>query len=73
MTRERPPVAVLALVIVLAVLGGRFAVHMVQLARKGEHRDFAAVYTAAHVSRAGGQFYDAQPLHAGLGANENPS
>jgi hypothetical protein len=72
MTRERPPVVVLALAIVLAVLCGRFAVHMAQLARKGEHRDFAAVYTAAHVSRAGGQFYDAQPLHAGLGANENP-
>jgi alpha-1,2-mannosyltransferase len=72
MTRGRPPVVVLALAIVLAVLGGRFAVHMAQLARKGDHRDFAAVYTAAHVWRAGGRFYDTQPLHTGVGANGNP-
>jgi hypothetical protein len=44
--RRPVPVAILALALVLTALGGRFAVRMVQLARKGDHRDFAAVYTA---------------------------
>ncbi len=73
MKEGRPPVVALALAVVLAVLAGRFAVHMAQLARKGEHRDFAAVYTAAHVSRQGARFYDTAPLHSGTGANGNPA
>ncbi len=60
----------LALVVVLTVLTGQFAVHMLQLARKGEHRDFAAVYTAAHVFRFGGEFYDPQ-LDRETGLNRN--
>ncbi len=60
----------LALVVVLTVLAGQFAVHMLQLARKGEHRDFAAVYTAAYVFRSGGEFYDPQ-LDRETGLNHN--
>ena len=62
--------SVLALAVVLTVLAGQFAVHMLQLARKGEHRDFAAVYTAAHVFRSGGEFYDPQ-LDRETGLNHN--
>jgi hypothetical protein len=64
---------VLALAVILTALGGRFAVHMLQLARKGEARDFAAVYTSAYVYREGGDFYDAQPDREHFGANENPA
>lgn len=60
----------LALVVVLTILGGQFAVHMLQLARKGEHRDFAAVYTAAHVFRSGGEFYDPRIHETGVNRNE---
>ena len=62
--------SVLALAVVLTVLAGQFAVHMLQLARKGDHRDFAAVYTAAQVFRAGGEFYDPQ-LDRETGLNHN--
>ena len=62
--------SVLAVVVVLTVLAGQFAVHMLQLARKGEHRDFAAVYTAAHVFRSGGGFYDPRMLETGVNRNE---
>lgn len=69
----RPTVpAILALALVLTGLLGRFAVHLLQLARKGDHRDFAAVYTAAHVFRAGASFYDPKPDREHFGPNQNP-
>lgn len=54
-------------------LTARFAVHMLQLARKGEHRDFAAVYTAAHVYRSGGDFYDPQSDREWFTSTQNPA
>ena len=71
MTRWRSP-AILALALVLTGLGGRFAVHMLQLARKGNHQDFAALYTAAYVYRSGYNFYDPQPNQEHFGSTENP-
>ena len=65
--------ATVALAIVVAGLGARFGVHLLQLARKGEQRDFAAVYTAAHVYRAGGDFYDPQPRSEHFYSTENPA
>lgn len=59
------------LALMLAVLGGRFAVHMLQLARQGGHGDFATLYTGAHLYRAGRGFYDAQPGREGFGVTEN--
>lgn len=50
--------AVVALALVVAVLGGRFAVRTVQAARHGDARDFAILYTAAHLYRTGASFYD---------------
>src|SRR5690242_21014533 len=57
MTPRVPPL-VLALVLVVAVLGGRFAVRTLQAARHGDARDFAILYTGAHLYRAGASFYD---------------
>jgi alpha-1,2-mannosyltransferase len=54
----RVPVAVVALALVVALLGGRFAVRTLQAARHGDARDFAILYTAAHLHRAGLPFYD---------------
>lgn len=67
----RLPAAVVVLALVLAALGGRFGVHMLQLARKGVHADFATLYTGAHVYREGGRFYDSQPGREGFGRTEN--
>src|SRR5262249_58276896 len=50
--------AVAALVLVVAVLGGRFVVRTAQTARLGDVRDFAILYTGAHLYRAGASFYD---------------
>jgi len=57
MTPRVPPL-VLALVLVVAVLGARFAVRTVQAARHGDARDFAILYTGAHLYRAGASFYE---------------
>ena len=54
----RSPIAVVALALVVAVLGGRFAVRTLQTARLGDVRDFAILYTGAHLYRAGASFYD---------------
>ena len=54
----RAPIAVVALALVVAVLGGRFVVRTLQTARLGDVRDFAILYTGAHLSRAGTSFYD---------------
>jgi hypothetical protein len=54
----RPPVVVVALALVVAAVGGRFAVHTLQAARQGEARDFAILYTAAHLHRQGVSFYE---------------
>ena len=54
----RVPVAVVALALVVALLGGRFAVRTLHAARHGDARDFAILYTAAHLHRAGIPFYD---------------
>ncbi len=67
----RLPAALVVLALVLAALGGRFGVHMLQLARKGAHGDFATLYTGAHVYREGGRFYDSQPGREGFGPTEN--
>lgn len=69
--RPRLPAVVVLLALVLAALGGRFAVHMLQLARQGLHADFATLYTGAHVYREGGRFYDAQPGRDDFGPTEN--
>lgn len=65
--------AALIIAILVAGLGARFGVHMLQVARKGEHRDFAAVYTAAFLFRHGEDFYDPQPGREHFGANQNPA
>ena len=67
----RLPAVVVVLALVLAALGGRFGVHMLQVARKGLHADFATLYTGAHVYREGGRFYDAQPGRDDFGPTEN--
>ena len=54
----RVPVAVVALALVVALLGGRFAVRTLHAMRHGDARDFAILYTAAHLHRAGLPFYD---------------
>src|SRR5262249_30735356 len=54
----RAPIAVVALALVAAVLGGRFVVRTVQTARLGDARDFAILYTGAYLYRAGASFYD---------------
>lgn len=54
----RVPAAVLALALVVAALGARFAVHTLQAARHGDARDFAILYTAAHLFRQGTSFYE---------------
>jgi Glycosyltransferase family 87 len=54
----RAPIPVVALALVVAVLGGRFVVRTVQTARLGDVRDFAILYTGAHLYRAGVSFYD---------------
>src|SRR5207247_254183 len=51
--RGRVPVAVLALALVVAGLAARFAVRTLQTARHGDARDFAILYTAAHLFRLG--------------------
>jgi len=66
------PQIVLALSLVVAALGARFAVHALQLARHGDHRDFAAIYTSAVVWREGGRIYDAQPEREHWASTENP-
>src|SRR5690349_23167801 len=40
------------------MLGGRFAVRTLQAARHGDARDFAILYTGAHLYRAGASFYE---------------
>lgn len=67
----RLPAVVIVLALVLAALGGRFGVHMLQFARTGVHADFATLYTGAHVYREGGRFYDSQPGREGFGPTEN--
>jgi hypothetical protein len=67
----RLPAVIVVLVLVLAALGGRFGVHMLQLGRKGAHADFATLYTGAHMYREGGRFYDSQPAREGFGPTEN--
>src|SRR5690242_3098312 len=69
MTPRVPPL-VLALALVVAVLGGRFAVRTVQLARQGDVRDFATLYTAAHLFRQGVPFYEPNMNNA-EGVNRN--
>ncbi|HEV8584857.1 MAG TPA: glycosyltransferase family 87 protein [Methylomirabilota bacterium] len=54
----RVPAAVLALALIVAALGGRFAVHALQAARNGDARDFAILYTAGHLYRQGVGFYE---------------
>jgi uncharacterized membrane protein len=54
----RASVAVVALALVLAALSARFAVRTLQTARHGDARDFATLYTGAHLFRAGASFYD---------------
>jgi hypothetical protein len=54
----RVPVAVVALALVVAGLGGRFVVRTLQAARHGDARDFATLYTGAHLYRMGTSFYD---------------
>jgi alpha-1,2-mannosyltransferase len=54
----RAPIAIVALALVVAVLGGRFVVRTLQTARLGDARDFAILYTGAHLFRAGTSFYD---------------
>jgi hypothetical protein len=67
----RLPAVIVVLVLLLAALGGRFSVHMLQLARKGVHADFATLYTGAHVYREGGRFYDSQRGREGFGPTES--
>jgi len=69
-TKQPVPQVVLALALIVACLAGRFGVDMLHLARKGEHRDFAAVYTAANVYRLGSDFYDPQLVRE-KGINQN--
>ena len=54
----RAPVAVVALALVVAGLAGRVAVRTLQTARHGDARDFATLYTGAHLYRAATSFYD---------------
>jgi alpha-1,2-mannosyltransferase len=70
--RPRVPLAVLALVLVVALLGGRFAVRTLQTARHGDARDFAILYTGAHLYRAGTSFYD-PGMRREDGVNRNPA
>src|SRR3989475_3554431 len=60
----RLPVAVVALALVVAGLAGRVAVRTLQTARHGDARDFAILYTGAHLYRAGTSFYDPGMDHA---------
>ena len=60
----RPAVAVVALALVVAGLAGRVAVRTLQTARHGDARDFAILYTGAHLYRAGTSFYDPGMDHA---------
>src|SRR5258707_10712633 len=66
----RLPVAVVALALVVAGLAGRVAVRTLQTARHGDARDFAILYTGAHLYRAGASFYDPGMDHA-KGVNES--
>src|SRR5260370_35938651 len=66
----RLPVAVVALALVVAGLAGRVAVRTLQTARHGDARDFAILYTGAHLYRAGTSFYDPGMDHA-KGVNES--
>ena len=68
----RVPAVVVALVLVVAVLGGRFVVRTVQTARLGDVRDFAILYTGAHLHRAGASFYD-PGMDRVEGVNRNPA
>jgi alpha-1,2-mannosyltransferase len=61
--KARAPLAVVALALVVAVLGGRFVVRTLQTARLGDVRDFAILYTGAHLYRAGTSFYDPEMDH----------
>ena len=68
----RLPVAIVALALVVAGLAGRVAVRTLQTARHGDARDFAILYTSAHLYRAGTSFYDPGMDHVS-GVNENPA
>jgi len=68
----RVPVAVLGLVLVVTLLGGRFAVRTLQTARHGDAGDFAILYTGAHLYRAGASFYD-PGMRREDGVNRNPA
>jgi alpha-1,2-mannosyltransferase len=64
------PVAVLALLLIVAVLGGRFVVRTLGTARHGDVRDFAILYTGAHLYRQGASFYEPEMDRAD-GVNRN--
>ena len=66
----RVPVAVVALALVVAGLAGRFAVHTLQAARHGDARDFAILYTGAHLVRQGTSFYEPDMVNS-EGVNRN--
>src|SRR5260370_24071978 len=66
----RRPVAAGARACVVAGRAGRGAVRTLQRARHGDARDFAILYTGAHLYRAGTSFYDPGMDHA-KGVNES--
>src|SRR5437870_4478396 len=66
----RVPVAVLALALVVAGLAARFAVRTLQTARHGDARDFAILYTGAHLFRRGASFYEPDMVNS-EGVNRN--
>ena len=68
--RGRVPVAVLALALVVAGLAARFAVRTLQTARHGDARDFAILYTGAHLFRRGASFYEPDMVNS-EGVNRN--
>ncbi len=68
--RGRVPVAVLALALVVAGLAARFAVRTLQTARHGDARDFAILYTGAHLFRHGASFYEPDMVNS-EGVNRN--
>ena len=66
----RVPVAVVALALIVAVLGGRFAIRTLQTARLGDVGDFAILYTGAHLYRQGVGFYEPD-MDRVVGVNRN--
>src|SRR5438309_8911624 len=68
----RLPVAIVARARAVAGRAGRGAVRTPQTTRHGAARDFAILYTSAHLYRAGTSFYDPGMDHVS-GVNENPA